>query len=692
MLNGTFKRTTLLEVRLIGLLRRVGRIALSALLLVPLCAVSGTLIITDAGSVKPTANIVLAPVPSPNTYTTTFGSPNGGRGQTFVMPDTSETGWSVSTLYLRLRTDLASGTTFPPAGQNQVSLKLWAWTPSNDGNTMSSWTSGVIYSNTPIYAGTASLPLTAAPSTATYLKFNLGQQVSLSKNVVYAFFVEMLTTNNHSLRWQIQSSDPHAAGRLINNTGASFGSQSAQDMEFLLQGQGGEFISTTALPSTDAGRQTLPRNGPIEVQFSSAVNPGTAAFIQILDCRGGYDVLAEPRPINGTWTIGSGRTNALFTPAEPFVPGALVTTRVPTTVMSESGLPLAAEQLYSFLVDDGVDYGAIQTFLPAFKMVNNGTHSLEMRIYRPASGPGPFPAMFWVHGGGWSGGTLTNSDAGTLDTYLTRHLEVALISVAYRCQGSDGTFTEALSDVDAAMAYIRDNAAVYNIDTNRFGLYGGSAGTPLASLLAQQNSSVRCFIGYNGIYNFVSNPGSSFPGGTGYQQDVPSLAANSAIFNLRPSPPAVLLMHGALDTTISNSQSILFGQKVAEAWSYAKVCIYEGQTHGFFNHAPMDLITLAEVKAHIAETLLSDGRWPDGFAAPRFGGPGSQPALVVDQNVVWLRMANLMPWKTNVVECRADLSAGSWTNLTTLFPASTHEAISVPRNPAATSCYYRFTR
>ena len=256
-------------------------------------------------------------------------------------------------------------------------------------------------------------------------------------------------------------------------------------------------------------------------------------------------------------------------------------------------------------MDDGNHFGSAETYINPYKLEYAGTHAVPIRIYTPTSASGPFPVLFWVHGGGWSGGTPTNSIAAQVDPYLCEHLGVVLVGVAYRCLGSGGVFSEGLQDVMDAVAYMRSNAAIYNIDTNRIGLYGGSAGTPLASLAAQLLPEAKCFIGYNGIYNFVSNPGSGFPGSTSYRQNVPSLAANSAIYNLRSNPPAVLLLHGTADTTISNSQSVLFGEAVAAQHSYAKVCLYEGEEHAFFNYAPLDLITLYEVKEHVRKFLLA---------------------------------------------------------------------------------------
>src|SRR5262249_41152530 len=131
-------------------------------------------------------------------------------------------------------------------------------------------------------------------------------------------------------------------------------------------------------------------------------------------------------------------------------------------------------------------------------VIQNGVqHELPIRIVNPTT-PGPHPVMFWIHGGSWKGSTATSSGANeALQTeYLSELLGIACVSVSYRCLGAKGTFTQGLSDVNFAVSYIREHAATYNIDPKRMGLYGGSAGTPLAALVAQQQQGVICYVGF----------------------------------------------------------------------------------------------------------------------------------------------------------------------------------------------------
>lgn len=120
----------------------------------------------------------------------------------------------------------------------------------------------------------------------------------------------------------------------------------------------------------------------------------------------------------------------------------------------------------------------------AYTTTENGP--LHLDVYRP-SGPGPYPAVLLVHGGGWESG----------DRRMERPLAKALAGrgyvsapVTYRL-GVPGRFPAALHDLKAAVRWLRTNAAAYRIDPRRIGVVGGSAGGQLAALLGATNGMAR---------------------------------------------------------------------------------------------------------------------------------------------------------------------------------------------------------
>jgi acetyl esterase/lipase len=112
------------------------------------------------------------------------------------------------------------------------------------------------------------------------------------------------------------------------------------------------------------------------------------------------------------------------------------------------------------------------------KYVPNGDAAQELDIYFPEKrAEKPLPLLVWIHGGGWSAGS--KSQVPYLDQ-LPRGYIVA--SIEYRFS-QKATFPAQIQDCQAAIRYLRANAKKYNIDPNRVGVGGASAGGHLAALV-----------------------------------------------------------------------------------------------------------------------------------------------------------------------------------------------------------------
>src|SRR5437868_70407 len=102
-------------------------------------------------------------------------------------------------------------------------------------------------------------------------------------------------------------------------------------------------------------------------------------------------------------------------------------------------------------------------------------------LYLPA-GAGPAPAMVAVHGGGWQAGA--RSAFQFWGPYFAER-GYALFAVSYRlAKKGERMFPQAVNDVLAAVQFLRAGAGQFNIDPERVGLFGASAGAHLASLAA----------------------------------------------------------------------------------------------------------------------------------------------------------------------------------------------------------------
>ncbi len=117
----------------------------------------------------------------------------------------------------------------------------------------------------------------------------------------------------------------------------------------------------------------------------------------------------------------------------------------------------------------------------AHRLIPGGAgQQLLLRIYQP-TGPGPFPALVYFHGGGW---VIAN-----LDTYdpscraLCNAAQCAVISVAYR-QAPEHRFPAAPEDALAAYRWVLANAASIRVDPRQVAVGGESAGGNLATVTA----------------------------------------------------------------------------------------------------------------------------------------------------------------------------------------------------------------
>jgi acetyl esterase/lipase len=117
---------------------------------------------------------------------------------------------------------------------------------------------------------------------------------------------------------------------------------------------------------------------------------------------------------------------------------------------------------------------AIQRDL-VYKRVNGAVLTLD--LYCPEKVSGSLPVIVWLHAGGWSRGRKEHCPAVTLvqDGY-------AVASIDYRLTGV-APFPAQIEDCKAAIRWLRANASKYNLDPDRVGAWGFSAGGHLAALL-----------------------------------------------------------------------------------------------------------------------------------------------------------------------------------------------------------------
>jgi acetyl esterase len=121
---------------------------------------------------------------------------------------------------------------------------------------------------------------------------------------------------------------------------------------------------------------------------------------------------------------------------------------------------------------------------------NSAGRMLMARIYQP-KGPGPFPTVLDLHGGAWN----------RKDRFAEEPMDRALAASGLLVVAADMTlapeapYPACVQDANYAVRWLKVNAAAWNGDTGKIGVYGSSSGGHVAELLAMRPRDPR----YNSI-------------------------------------------------------------------------------------------------------------------------------------------------------------------------------------------------
>jgi acetyl esterase/lipase len=176
------------------------------------------------------------------------------------------------------------------------------------------------------------------------------------------------------------------------------------------------------------------------------------------------------------------RPSAAQQPSEQLSPAQLPSARVSPAQLSSAQPSLA--QLSSARTITP----AWHEWIPAgFHAVRNlqyvlyGSPSQTLDVYVPDHFTAPRPLIIWVHGGAWMSGDKTGAPG---LAFLTHGFVMA--SINYRLSG-EATYPAQIEDCRSAIRFLRANAARFDIDPTRIGVWGHSAGGHLVALLGATN-------------------------------------------------------------------------------------------------------------------------------------------------------------------------------------------------------------
>jgi para-nitrobenzyl esterase len=205
------------------------------------------------------------------------------------------------------------------------------------------------------------------------------------------------------------------------------------------------------------------------------------------------------------------------------------------------------------------------------------TLELKLDMYRPAGDTTTSrPAIVWVHGGGFSGGNRTSGEIVDQANTFARKGYVN-VSITYRlvaggCSAGGPTpscltaIRDAQHDAQAAVRFLRKNAATYGVDPSRIAIGGTSAGAITALNVGAASD----------------DPGTS--GNPGFSSSVRAAVSlsGSKIYGALTGPDqdaAILMFHGTADTIVPYQWAVTTLDEARAANLFAYLTTWEGAGH-----------------------------------------------------------------------------------------------------------------
>ena len=234
---------------------------------------------------------------------------------------------------------------------------------------------------------------------------------------------------------------------------------------------------------------------------------------------------------------------------------------------------------------------------------------LKLSLARPA-GDGPFPAIVFIHGGGWY--------SGSRDAYQQEIREAAergyvAATISYRLMQvneekketttAEPNFPAQIHDAKAAIRWLRASADQYHVDPDRIGVTGSSAGGHLSLLLGltdsesglggdgghpDQSSRVQAVVNFFGPTDMAACYETSSVAWIFrlFMEGTPSEAAEtyqtaSPVSYVSSDDPPVLTLHGNQDALVPVAQAKLLDEKMKAAGAPHELVVLKNQGHGF---------------------------------------------------------------------------------------------------------------
>ncbi len=238
--------------------------------------------------------------------------------------------------------------------------------------------------------------------------------------------------------------------------------------------------------------------------------------------------------------------------------------------------------------------------------------ALKMDIYYSSSNNGDWAVTMYVHGGGWSSGDKAQG-AGMVEIPALQSAGFLVVSVNYRL-APEYVFPAMIEDVKCAVRYLRAHANEYNLDSNRIGVWGGSAGGHLVAMLGttdagagfdvgeylDQSSRVQAVVDMFGPTDLTVQ----FEGG--YENasrvfDGFDAALASPVTYVSADDPPFFILHGEADKLVPIEQSQILLATLQSAGVPVELVTVANAGHSF---RPEDGKTISPSRKEIAQMVV----------------------------------------------------------------------------------------
>ncbi|MDX2082211.1 MAG: alpha/beta hydrolase [Terrimicrobiaceae bacterium] len=284
-----------------------------------------------------------------------------------------------------------------------------------------------------------------------------------------------------------------------------------------------------------------------------------------------------------------------------------------------------------------------------FVYANRGETKLVLHVFRPADAEeGELrPAIMFIHGGGWIGGTPD------LFMSLARYFAtrgMVGVNISYRlAKAGETTIADCITDCRSALRYLRVNSQQLGIDPERIAVAGDSAGGHLAAVLgtmsgfdaSNEEAAVPgladAMIIFNPIVDMTEGDWIRFAVGgpalwdrknTPRPTDESSVAVArslSPLFFVGPGQPPSLIVHGKGDRVVGISQAERFAEANRAAGNRCEyIPLGEDVGHAFALPAYKSEEKVVVENVHAVDRFLRSLDWIQG-----------DPTLVVSNPPAW---------------------------------------------------------